>query len=135
MNDDANRRATERRLRITAAAYALGIVLIMGAVHTCMDQPSINEIGTRISRPHTAAPSAPVGRPCAVTSRPSGATVYALRGESDDKEALGVTPLTVSQGDYRLRVELAGFVAAVIAVGSHGGTCTLHSELEVALQR
>ncbi len=123
---------SERALRITVLVFSVVIVTAMVGVRTCMQAREARE-ARDAAELAASAPEVPpsarsgAGKSCAVTSRPSGATVLAQRG--DERIALGVTPLEVEQGDYGVVLELSGHQSVTLTVGVHDGPCTLAAEL------
>jgi hypothetical protein len=128
MSDEPDNGAGARRLKVVVAVYSIAILVVMFTVRTCMKYTGANSISTRVSKAHPQVSAKPgAGRTCVVTSQPGGATVYALR--EDGREALGVTPAEVTQGEYRIRLELSGYVAVEVPVGIPEGICAIHREL------
>jgi hypothetical protein len=130
MSDEPDNGEATRRLRIIVAVYSIAILAVMFTVRTCLTYTRVNTISTRVSKAHPRQSAEPgAGRTCLVTSKPGGATVYALR--EDGREALGVTPVDVGQGDHRILLELSGYSAVEVPVGIRDGSCTIHRELEL----
>lgn len=118
----------ERRLRIIVIVASLGVVLAMGGVRMCMKYGTPNTIADKDERGHGARSAQP-SRSCEITSKPSGATLYAVRDEG--AEALGVTPAEIDRGDFRVRIELAGFRPVEVELPA-ADPCAIHQTLELA---
>jgi hypothetical protein len=125
MSEELDKGGDDRAAKIVVGLMTIGVMLAMGAVHTFMKYSGSNTISMKMERPRPSA-SVDVGV-CLVTSEPAGAVVYALR--ADGREALGVTPVEIGQGDYEIRLELRGYASDRAAVGVHDAACTLHRKL------
>ena len=117
----------ERRLRIIVGVISVGVVLAMGGVRMCMKYGTPNAISDKDERSR-ARPSAAAGRSCVITSKPSGATVFAVG--KDGVEALGVTPAEIFAGDFRVRIELEGF--QTVEAELPDTPCVVHRALTIA---
>lgn len=114
----------ERRTKIVVLAFSVVIIVAMLSVRACMRAREGEPVDHAEAPASTAASP---GKSCAVTTKPGGATVYALKG--DGRVALGITPLDVEQGDYEIRLELPGYAPATLTVGVHEGPCERSLEL------